>query len=173
MFSKLMPCFNLARMDEQTKQARWAEARTYLDWSMSLCHKQVRLGKYFIFEHPAGAASWERQSVQAVADLDGTQVVKFDMCRFGMMSPDGSQPLQKPTKVMTNMPNVQQQLNNRRCSCTVPHKPIRGTQCGIAVSRHAQVYPFKFCAALLMGIQEFIAPDEPFPELPTLSGCVW
>ena len=174
MFSKLMHCFNLRQMDHQKREDRWAEAHTYLDWSMSLCQKQAQGGKYFIFEHPASATSWERQSVKDVADLDGTHIVTFDMCRFGMMSPDGSMPLQKPTKVMTNMPTVLQRLSNSRCICTVPHRPIRGTQAGVAVSKHAQVYPFKFCAVLLMGIQEMIAPDEPILELPsTRNGCVW
>ena len=165
MYSKRM-LINLRKMSEEMKLRRWREAHTYLDWCMSLCQKQARKGNYYIFEHPDTASSWQRPSVQAVQQLPNANISRFDMCRMGMLTPFSNEPMQKPTKILSNLPAVHHRLNGKRCTCTVPHVIIQGSQGGVTLSRHAQVYPPKLCATLCLAVQEELAPDEALPELP-------
>ena len=67
-FSQLMYS-NWPRMNEEKKNADFAEALKFLDFAMHLCRHQVRVGGYYIFEHPQGASSWKRASVPRLQSL--------------------------------------------------------------------------------------------------------
>ena len=45
-------------------------------------------GKYFALEHPASAASWHTEVMQALRDIPGVAEVEFDFCALGMVSSD-------------------------------------------------------------------------------------
>ncbi len=64
-------------------------------------------------EHLAMASSWSEPAFRKVARMPGVRVTTVDQCQFGMES--GGQPIKKPTKWMTNMPRVSEELM-KRCS---------------------------------------------------------
>ena len=110
---------------------------------------QVAGGRHFMHEHPTSASSWQMPEVAAVAELAGVQVVTIDLCRFGMMAKDDDgkmKPVQKPTRIMTNAPEIVKRVN-RRCPNRVPgcgnkhdHTLLVGGK-----ARKAQIYPREFC----------------------------
>ena len=69
-----------------------------------------RHNRYFAFEHPGGASSWDMPEVQNVAKLERVEIVKFDMCQYGMTIVDPvdgkAKPVNKRTKIMINSPEV-------------------------------------------------------------------
>ena len=151
MYSALQRSFNLGKMSLRGDQLqrRWAEAHTLLDFSMDLAMIQVRGGRKFLFEHPDTASSWERGSVQQVLRQEGCFLVRFDMCRFGLVSPSGSKPLRKRTKFLTNCVGIKALFDGKWCQCKVPHLPIQGSERGVRVSQHAQKYPVGMVRAIV------------------------
>ena len=61
------------------------------------------------------ATSWFMPEVETVSRMDGVQIVKLDMCAFGMVSKDedGTGLVKKPTSMMTNSPEVGKRLNKQ------------------------------------------------------------
>ena len=60
MYSPLQQLFNLHKMSDEEKECRFLEADTLLSFGMHLCKKQHCQGRYFCFEHPQRASSWEK-----------------------------------------------------------------------------------------------------------------
>ncbi len=112
---------------------RLAEAEGFVDFSMHLAKEQWRHGRFFVFEHPASASSWQLPSLGAALAAPGVVRFTFDQCRFGLVSPGGA-PLKKGTAFLTNS------------QCTVPHHPITRAKWGLALA--AGKYPPPLCAAL-------------------------
>ena len=65
---------------------------------MIACKKQWKKGRYFLFEHPAGASSWEEECVKEVMKLKGVQVVTIDQCQYGLESRDAEGGVDQPRK---------------------------------------------------------------------------
>lgn len=83
-----------------------AEALTYINISIQIPSEQARAGRGFAFEHPDTATSWATLALkQAWQQIQGSQLARFDHCRFGLTSPRG-EPMKKATKLWTNMPGV-------------------------------------------------------------------
>ena len=81
-------------------------------------------------------------SVRGIAEFS-----RFDQCRFGLKAPNG-QPIQKPTRLLSNMPSIAQAFNGAKCMCTVPHVQVQGSMYGRRLSTWAQRYPPDMVAAL-------------------------
>ena len=99
-------------------------------------------GRFFAFEHPVRATSWQRRSVKALLEALQVQVVSFDQCRVNLRSPSGK-PIQKRTTLMTNSSAIVQ-LFKLQCQCTEPHQKIEGQDQGIKLSTWCQVYTAEF-----------------------------
>ena len=63
------------------------EARALLRYAIRATEEQVRLGGYFIFEHPLNASSWHEHSVLRVAALEGVGSTVIDQCAYGCAVP--------------------------------------------------------------------------------------
>ena len=115
-FSQIQ-ALNKERRDPGIVRRELECAKDHVRWVMKVCSLQHREGRYFAYEHPKTATSWKMAEVIKVANMDRVQVVKLDMCTFGMMSTDGDGPglVLKPTKIMTNCPEVAKRLD-KRCS---------------------------------------------------------
>lgn len=146
MFSKLQNC-NLKKMDPDVRQRRFAEATLHLDFAMLLARIQAAHGRYYCFEHPDGASSWQCASVQAMLAA-GAQRTVFDQCRFGLRHPVLARPMRKRTALMSNAPCVQELFGNHLCACDVPHYAIQGQAQGMRLSTYCQVYTPELCAQL-------------------------
>ena len=132
---------------------RLAEAEGFVDFSVHLAMEQRRHGRFFVFEHPASASSWQLPSLGAALAAPGVVRFTFDQCRFGLVSPRGA-PLKKGTAFLTNSQAVVDRFANRRCQCTVPHHPIQGQEWGLALAAWAGKYPPPLCAALAAAAAE-------------------
>lgn len=57
-----------------------------LDHSMECAEMQVKMNKFFVFEHPARASSWSQASVKRVAAIPAIDSITIDMCMLGLVS---------------------------------------------------------------------------------------
>ena len=120
----------------------------HLSFAVHLCMKQARAGRYFAFEHPAGAASWNTRVMPMLARMQGCRQVEFDFCCFGMKSEDelGVGMVKKRTRVLTNSEFVARGLGKAQCKGDHRHVHLvhgRAAAC--------QVYPAAFCRAVCRG----------------------
>ena len=152
MYSK-MQNLNLGKMNPEVRAQRWADAHCLLDFAMYIAKRQLAAGRFFCFEHPAGASSWKRPSVTSVASNGAVLKVNFDQCRVGLRSPSGLKPLQKRTTLMTNSSLLRDQFAPLQCNCTEEHGVIQGSEMGFRVSTWCQIYTPDFVAHLANGVR--------------------
>ena len=152
MYSIMQRNCNQKKMDPKLWDQQMVEADDHVDFSMELCIAQGRAQRKFVFEHPSGAASWKKSSVQQVLrEVPGARIVNFAQCRFGLQAPNGK-PLQKLTKFLTNSKAVIQAFQGCQCVCTslgLTHAQIEGSMQGHKMSRWAQKYPATLVSALI------------------------
>ena len=143
MFSVLMAS-NRPRMCPVEYRRRAAEALGFWRFALDLCRLQQSRGRGFIIEHPVGATSWGDSYLQ---HLPLAQFSVFDQCRYGLRAPNG-QPMQKATRLFSNMPEVAAEFNNKRCNCQEAHAIAQGSMHGQRLSTWAQRYPRPMVQAL-------------------------
>ena len=143
MFSKLQNC-NRKRVDPERQLRRLAEATLHLDFAMLLARLQSAHGRFFCFEHPAGASSWQCPSVQALVAAGARKTV-FDQCRFNLRHPVTQQPMRKRTAMLSNSAAVAELFGNKMCACDEPHYAIQGPCQGMPLSRLCQRYTPELC----------------------------
>ena len=158
MYSPLQQLFNLKKMSESQKRARFQEADNLLDFGMHLCRIQSAAGRYFLFEHPARASSWERPSVKQALELPGTFLIAFDQCRTGLVSPgDNPKPIKKRTILMSNAAAVRSIFAPLQCTCEPgAHQVIEGSIDGVPLSKWAQHYPPALCEAMADAVAQTV-----------------
>ena len=129
-FSQIQ-ALNVERRDPAVVRRELESAKDHVRWVMKLCAIQLRENRYFLFEHPKTATSWKMAEVLKVANMSGVDIVRMDMCRFGMMSKDEEGPglVMKPTSMMTNSPEVAKRLSkrcsNRECKEGEQHRHVK------------------------------------------------
>ena len=93
------------------------EATRYMEFVAELYAIQNAGGIYYLHENPAQATSWQLACIQRVCGLRGAQVVTMDQCMYGLQTPDGSGGMglaKKPTKFVTQSPEIARELRRRR-----------------------------------------------------------
>ena len=155
MYSPLQALWNLAKMSDEVKEAKWQEAHTHLDFSMMVAEKQVHNDRWFTFEHPHRASSWNRDSVKRVLALKGCYTVTFDQCQTGLKSPEpDSKPIRKRTTLMTNAPAVKRVFQGLQCNCPAgSHATIQGSVDGIQLSTWCQHYTPDLCSRIAEAVE--------------------
>lgn len=152
MYSIMQRNCNQKKMDPKVWEEQLAEADDHVDFGMDLCIAQGKDQRKFVFEHPSGAASWKKETVQRVLEeVPGARIISFAQCRFGLQAPNG-QPLQKLTKFLTNSKAVIQTFQGCQCVCEslgLTHAKIEGSMEGHRMSRWAQKYPPSLVSALM------------------------
>eukprot|EP00959_Pyramimonas_sp_CCMP1952_P150446 3148637-Pyramimonas_sp.AAC.1 len=63
---------------------------------MKIADHQIRHGRFFAFEHPLFATSWDTQVVRAIAELPEVRRIRVDTCTCGL-SVTGKGLNKKPT----------------------------------------------------------------------------
>ena len=106
-FSTIMS-LNDSRMSKEEKERILRQARVHLEFTMKLIMIQHGRGGYFVFEHPAGATSWQESSVQKVLKETGATVTTFDQCQFGLTTTVNcvTGPARTRTKLMSTMASI-------------------------------------------------------------------
>ena len=120
-FSRLQR-WNLKRMDPKRRDRMIEEGRNHLHFCMLIYRVQNENGMYFLHGHPYSATSWDLPEVQEIRNMENVQVVKGDMCAFGMYqdAEEGRQLALKPTGFMTNAKELAKELE-QDCDGTHTH----------------------------------------------------
>ena len=100
--------------------------------------------------------------MKRVAKMKNVKITTVDACQYGMSGSQGGEehPVWKPTKWMTNMDGVSQEMmkrctgRNGECSRGGHHVSCTGER-----ARRAAVYPLELCKALLRGIKRQLTAD--------------
>lgn len=150
MFSQLQHG-NWGRM-----HGKWEKLRNgvqLLDFAVELAVKQTLAGRAFILEHPVAALSWRRPNVLQLLAMPGVATVEFDQCMVGLATPISGAPIQKRTRLATNLPAVVQVFTPLQCKGSHGrHGHCQGSEGGIKMSTHCQKYPDQMVHKLLEGI---------------------
>ncbi len=130
-------------------------AMVHLRFTAQILHDQVAAERYFLFEHPIGASSWQEDCIRSVVDLPGFGRVTTHQCQFGQEITHGKhkgRPIQKPTGFLSNSPEMLKALDRRceavRGQCSRPeggeHFHLSGDH-----ARRAARYPRELCRPVL------------------------
>ena len=94
-----------------------------------------------------------------VKNLPG-ELVRFDQCRFGLVSKQDGIPTQKSTMLCTNMPAILRSFQNKTCLGDHDHSRIHGSEGGMTRSTWASFYPRDMCDALAKAVMEQWSKDH-------------
>ena len=155
-FSSLLQ-LNWKHMQRQVREEGMAFAIRLLEFSFLITHIQLQAGRAFVLEHPMTATSWKHPQVQHVlAKFPEVQFADFDFCMFGMVTNIRREPVNKPTRLMTNCPHVLKRFGGVQCNGTHDHHGhCWGSEGGQRRSTYAQYYPDLFCSCLAKCCSDF------------------
>ena len=151
--------WNWWRMKRDKREARLSQALMHLEFSMFLADLQESLGRFYVFEHPLQAITWEHERVQEIMRRETCLVAEFHMCAFGNKSLSGDGHFRKPTRIFTHSLDIHRQLHGKKCPGNHRHVAIEGSELGQKRSVHAQIYPPLLCEALAAGAESIRRQD--------------
>ena len=143
---------NWWRMDKSEREKGLNESIKMLDFAVWLATWQHQQSKGFYLEHPQGAKSWSRPNVKELMAKPGVFTCTFDECQFGLVSKEEHTPIQKPTILMTNIPDIHAAFHGKRCHGGHQHVSCQGVEGGVKRSVWAQMYPKMMCDTLASSI---------------------
>ena len=120
-----------------------------------LMRLQAQGGRKVIFEHPTSELSFKFvKQLREFMDSGGFVALDIDQCVFGLVSPRDHIPLKKATLVLANLQELKPCLRGRKCHGGHRHRPIQGSEGGVSLSKHAQIYPESLCKVFAQAIAE-------------------
>ena len=75
------------------------------------------------------------------------KISTFDQCLYGLTSKVTKTPMQKRTKLLSNIPAIYETFNNVLCQGQHEHVVMQGTEGGMKRTKWAQRYPPELCAS--------------------------
>lgn len=147
-FSCIQQLWNDKNRDPHQIAEEEEEAISLLKHAMKCATQQVRAGRYFVFEHPYAATSWQQPCVLQVAQLEGVHRVTFDQCRFGLVTKIHKTAVRKRTHFLTNSKEVVRVFDKTYCKRDHEHAVLEGSEGGVKRCKWAERYPDELCAAL-------------------------
>ena len=153
-FSSLMH-WNYAKMQPEEIKKKLHAAISHVKFSLDMCLEQYKQGRCFLFEHPAGASSWELDMMKQMMELEGVYVAKFDFCALGMESVDDNGEkgaAKKRTTILTNSKHIAEVLRQAQCSKLHRHIHLTNGKAG-----PCQKYPDKFVELIILGVKREIS----------------
>ena len=158
-FSRLQN-WNFNKMSKEKREGIINAGREHLKFCMLLYRIQHENGMYFLHEHPHSATSWGMPEVKEVMGLEGVEMVKGDMCAFGMYqdTEEGEKLVMKPTGFMTNAEELGKELN---VQCDGNHKHVTLVN---GRAKKAQVYPDELCFKIITGLLRQMKRDGRISE---------
>ena len=154
LYSQLQAMWNVAKVPPEVMRYRKQKADELFNFGLESLERQEQWSGLGLHEHPAGATSWRDIDLNISRFfLIGYACTVFDFCLQGCVDPEGL-PVRKRTRLMSNCKPILEHfcMLCRPCDTTRPgvdHRPCWGSVCGIKRSEHCQVYPPKFCCALM------------------------
>ena len=122
---------------------------------------QIDGGRYFLYEQPWTATSWEVREMVRFMNQAGLYMVRGDMCPHGMTSVDeyGTAPVLKPTGWLTNSYFISEEVG-QRCTNLYEGGQHRHVHLVSGKARAAQIYPVKLCLSILRGLRNQLVDDR-------------
>ena len=146
------------------RDAREEKRRKYMpmvEFCIQLAIYQLRNGRHFIIENPAGSAMWWQYVFRRIIDHPQVCWGTLDMCAFGMKAPN-SPYYYKPTSLLHSFPDGTLDPVFKRCpgknlgGASHIHQPLEGSAPGFGSrTKLAQVYPYRFCSTLIRSLLMF------------------
>lgn len=137
------------------REQKLCEAILHVEFCCMLMRLQVQGGRKVIFEHPKSALSFKFvKQLKEFVDAEGFMNLDIDQCLFGLVSPKKHMPLKKATLVLTNLQELKPYLQGKKCHGGHQHKPILGSEGGVSLSKHAQIYPEGLCKVFAQAIAQ-------------------
>jgi hypothetical protein len=116
-----------------------------------ICAYQVRMGRHFHLEQPAGSSLIQLDAFAFVRQH--TVAARFDMCRFGLRIPKTNRFLRKKSQVLTTSRQLFHELNGILCANQHPHQRIEGS---VSINGQRQILT-SFCATYCQGFAKMVA----------------
>ncbi len=115
MFSQIQN-INKGKTSTEAWESKMKYAMSMLDFAVKCYFKQLREGRWFLHERPRRARSWRTASMQRLLKRPGVFVVDAHMCEFGLKDvfEEGEMLVKKPTRFLTNSPELAMVLGRRR-----------------------------------------------------------
>ena len=157
------PYSSLQNLNPRKNSKEWlkmlSDARILHRFGMQVAQDQIDGGRYFLYEQPRNAKSWDDREVQRISQQPHVQLFSMDQCMFGLKDRISHKRHKKATGIMVNSMEIRKQLE-RHCDGSHEHEPVLGKvklqDAWIARSRLAQEYPRKFCMAICRGLMREI-----------------
>ena len=160
LWSSLQALSEARRDPEEVKRAK-IKALVHMEFVAELYREKVLAGRYFLHEHPLCATSLQLECIKEVMAMPGVGSEWGDQCQYGQEESTG-QPVKKPTRWMSNSPEILSKLR-RRCQGKVGHcsRPGGGSHasCTGRAARMAAIYPLEPCKAILQGCHAQLRED--------------
>ena len=150
------------RMNKNKEDLNWQRQKwlPILRWLMQLIRKHRRRGgRVLLLENPwlsEARNTWELRGLYMdnVGERDDYEVVRVDLCRFGLKDKESHLPHLKPTGIGTDSPGIKAQMKNKRCRRDHEHEPLEGSnRYGRRPLQAAQWTP-RFCKSVLEGVYQ-------------------
>ena len=141
--------------------------RPMLAWLHGQNCKQANAGRGFINENPWGSTLFSITDLSKNSKVRGEKQHRVDQCMHGAVNPETKTPIQKATRLSTNVPL---KYSIKRCDRHrgQPHGALEGIDPKTKMPRTAlaAVFPYKFVGSLLDDIQSFLmARKNSYAEL--------
>ena len=149
MFSSLQ---NLNKKNwSKIEEEKLVEAKRHIKFVVELYKIQVKEGRYFLHEHPAGASSWALDDIKDLEKETGVKIAVADQCMYGLKTYGKDKKVQdkaarKRTKFMTNSQCMAEELS-KRCRGEHAHQALEGGR-----AKEARIYPEELCEAMVRGV---------------------
>ena len=122
----LAQCIVRCRISIPRKQSRVAQGERcsgpLAEGGMLCLFEADSPGSLFVHEHPMQATSWNTECIRNVLRQPGVQLVRLDMCQYGLVTKEGA-PAMKPTFLMTNSTAVAEMMA-ARCDGSHQHQQL-------------------------------------------------
>ena len=142
--------FNYINKTKEEVKDQLEKAMDHINFAVELCIMQLNAGRLFLFEHPAGASTWETKVMKSLRAREGVLRVNFDFCMAGMKIGDkkgDENPVKKRTGLVTNSHALYTLFREAQCRGDHVHAEI------LSRTAECQVYPEKFCEILCEGVK--------------------
>ena len=156
-FSRLRNLSNFKR-DPEIVAEEEEVGRGRLRKAVGCCKMQDDEGRFYLFEHPKEATSWNEPELEELRQRSTTYEIVSPMCKFHMkaVGPDGQEGhVRKMTRWLTNSPAIAEELTGT-CANELAGKEIHRHihLIGGGRAKAAQVYPVMLVNAVLRGLKK-------------------
>ena len=122
-----------------------------LRFALELAEEQVKNGRHYMLENPAGSRAWKLEEVKRWLRKYEALMVKFDQCQFGLRCLESGLLHMKPTLVATSSQALVSKFLDKRCKRNHLHAQVIG---GSKITSPAGRYPPKMASAIVQGAEE-------------------